>query len=39
LVERLGGTVVGLAFLMELGFLNGRDKVGDYRVQTVLQYE
>ena len=39
LVERLGGTVVGLTFLMELEFLNGREKVGDYRVQTVLQYE
>ena len=39
LVERLGGTVVGLSFLMELGFLNGREKVGDYRVQTVLEYE
>ncbi|MGQ0825738.1 MAG: adenine phosphoribosyltransferase [Actinomycetota bacterium] len=39
LVERLGGTVVGLAFLIELGFLNGRAKVGDRRIHTVLEYE
>ena len=27
LVEKLGGTVVGLAFLIELSELNGRDKL------------
>jgi adenine phosphoribosyltransferase len=30
LVERIGGKVVGLAFLIELGFLNGRDRLEGY---------
>ncbi len=38
LVEMLGGEVLGLGFLMELGFLNGRDKLKGYEVFTVLQY-
>jgi len=29
LVERLGGQVIGLAFLIELLYLHGREKVGD----------
>jgi adenine phosphoribosyltransferase len=36
LVERLGGEVVGLTFLLELGFLDGREKLGDYRVEVVV---
>ncbi|MBI2343438.1 MAG: adenine phosphoribosyltransferase [Deltaproteobacteria bacterium] len=39
LVERLGGTVVECAFLIELAFLGGRDRVGDYNVCTVVRYE
>jgi adenine phosphoribosyltransferase len=35
LVERCAAEVVGVAVLIELGFLNGRDKVGD-RVLTSL---
>lgn len=39
LVRRLGGTVVGMAFLVELTFLNGRQKLADERVFSVLQYD
>ena len=38
LVRRLGGTVVGLAFLIELDFLNGREKVPDLSVFSLLRY-
>jgi adenine phosphoribosyltransferase len=38
LVRTLGGEVAGVAFLLELLFLNGRQKLGDERVFSVLQY-
>jgi adenine phosphoribosyltransferase len=38
LVERLKGEVVGLAFLVELEFLKGRDRLGDRRVTSVIKY-
>jgi len=38
LVERLGGEVVGIAFLIELAFLKGVEKLKDYDVFTVIQY-
>ena len=38
LVERLKGEVVGLAFLVELEFLNGRDRLDGRRVTSVIQY-
>jgi adenine phosphoribosyltransferase len=38
LVERLGGEVVGIAFLIELIFLKGVDKLEGYDVFTVIQY-
>jgi adenine phosphoribosyltransferase len=38
LVRRAGGTLVGLAFLIELNFLNGRDKLAGEEVYSVLQY-
>jgi adenine phosphoribosyltransferase len=38
LVERIGGKVVGLAFLIELGFLNGRDRLEGYDLFTLLDY-
>ena len=37
LVEQLGGTVVGLAFVIELEFLNGREKLGGYDVFSLIQ--
>jgi adenine phosphoribosyltransferase len=38
LIRRVGGNLVGLSFLIELGFLNGRAKLTDKRVYSVLQY-
>ena len=39
LVKGFGATVVGLAVLIELGFLNGRDKLSDVMVHTVVHYD
>ena len=38
LVERLGGEVVGLAFLVELDFLKGRERLKGRRVTSVIRY-
>lgn len=38
LVERLGGIVVGVLFVVELGFLNGRDKLEGYDVDSLITY-
>ena len=38
LVRRIGGELVGLSFLIELKFLNGRDKLSGEDVYSVLQY-
>ncbi len=38
LVERLGGEVVGLAFLIELDFLKGRDRLPGRQVTSVIHY-
>lgn len=38
MIEKLGGEVVGLAFLIELTDLNGRDKLQDYKIRTLMQY-
>jgi adenine phosphoribosyltransferase len=39
LVERLGGVVLGFAFVIELGFLEGRKKIDGYRIQSLVTYE
>ena len=38
LVEQLGGEVVGIAFVIELTFLNGREKLAGYDVHSLIQY-
>lgn len=38
MVEKMGGVLVGLAFMVELGFLNGRQKLLSYEVTSVLRY-
>jgi len=38
LVERLGGEVVSIAFLIELTFLKGVEKLKDYDVFTMIEY-
>lgn len=39
LVEELGGEVVGCAFLIELAYLNGRDKLKGYDILPLMTYE
>jgi adenine phosphoribosyltransferase len=39
LVERLGGEVVAFAFVLELGFLHGREQLDGYDVHTLVTYE
>jgi len=36
LVEQLGGKVAGLSFLIELGFLHGRDQLQGHDIHTVI---
>ncbi|MEO7665332.1 MAG: adenine phosphoribosyltransferase [Candidatus Limnocylindrales bacterium] len=38
LIERLKGDIVGLAFLVELDFLHGRDRLDGRRVTSVVRY-
>jgi adenine phosphoribosyltransferase len=38
LVEKLGGKVEAVAMLIELGFLNGRDKLSGYPVESLIKY-
>jgi adenine phosphoribosyltransferase len=38
IVEKMGGTVVGLAFMVELTALKGRQKLTNYRVTSILKY-
>jgi adenine phosphoribosyltransferase len=39
LVERLGGTVAGLAFLIELSFLGARSRLNQYDIFSLITYE
>ncbi|HUF05285.1 MAG TPA: adenine phosphoribosyltransferase [Aridibacter sp.] len=39
LVEQVGGNIIGLGFLVELTFLNGREKLKDYQVHSFLKYD
>jgi adenine phosphoribosyltransferase len=39
LVERLGGKVVGIACLIELGFLKGREAIDAYEFYPLLTYD
>ena len=38
IVEKMGGTVVGLAFMVELTALKGRQKLGNHKITSVLKY-
>ena len=39
LVEKLGGEVVGIGFLIELAYLEGRKAIGDkYEIFSIIQY-
>jgi adenine phosphoribosyltransferase len=39
LVEQLGGTVVACGFLIELTFLDGRERLAGYDVHSLIQYD
>jgi len=39
LVEQLGGRVVGVAFMIELAFLKGREKLKDYPLHALITYD
>ena len=38
LVEQLGGQVVGVAFLIELSFLSGRERLAGYDLHSLITY-
>ena len=38
-VEQAGGQLVGMAFLLELGFLNGRQRLTGTKVRALLAYD
>jgi adenine phosphoribosyltransferase len=38
LVERLGGIVVGCCFIIELGFLKGRERLSKYDLHALIEY-
>jgi adenine phosphoribosyltransferase len=38
LVEGLGGKIVGMAFVIELGFLEGRKRLGGYDLLSLVRY-
>ena len=38
LVEKLGGIVAGCAFLIELSYLDGREKLKGYKIQSLMTY-
>ena len=39
MIEKLGGEVVKVVFLMELAGLHGRDRLKNYDVESVIRYE
>ena len=38
LIEKIGGRIAGIAFLIELGELAGRSKLSRYKIKTVISY-
>ncbi len=39
LIERVGGRIAGISFLIELAYLHGREKLPDYKVTSVVTYD
>jgi adenine phosphoribosyltransferase len=39
IVEKLGGKILGISFLIELAFLKGRDLLKDYNIFSLLTYD
>ena len=38
LISSIGGKVIAVSFFIELTFLNGRERLGDNRIETILSY-
>lgn len=38
MVQKLGGEIVGIGFLIELEFLGGREKLKDYKIESLIHY-
>ena len=38
LIQKLGAKIVGASFLIELKFLNGREKLGDFPIRSLVVY-
>jgi adenine phosphoribosyltransferase len=39
LIEKLGGEIVQISFIVELTFLNGRDKLKEYDIRSLILYD
>ena len=39
LIEKIGGQVIGITFLIELAGLNGRGKIADYNIRSIISYD
>jgi adenine phosphoribosyltransferase len=39
LVEKIGGQIAGIVFLLELADLHGREKLADYEITSVVTYQ
>jgi adenine phosphoribosyltransferase len=39
LVQKLGGNIIGLSFIVELNFLNGREKFNGFDVRSLISYD
>lgn len=39
LIERMGGEIIQISFLIELNFLKGREKLKKYDVHSLIQYD
>ena len=39
LIEKIGGQVAGIVFLIELAALRGREKIAHYQVKSIISYE
>lgn len=39
LIEKIGGHIIGLEFVIELSFLNGREKLDGYTVNSLIEIE
>jgi adenine phosphoribosyltransferase len=39
LVEKVGGSIAKILFVIELDFLNGRERLKDYEISSLLRYD